>query len=241
MELLANTGILGVPQEWFNDVWIYNNDIDLGCRPPKVRGTLDVNDYIESIVLEGRGVSGIELSVFQSLMLCEMMDRKFNSSILSASFYLRRRDIISQAISLYRGVKTGVFHSYQKGSEQDYRDRIVSFDYEALIGWIEFLIESEERFEDLFARCDLRPTPIFYEDLQENPLAIIRMIASKIGLPPPARLPNTTLAIMRDTISQEWSGRLWRHMPSKLASAIRARLESFQVQVESRILNRINQ
>jgi hypothetical protein len=53
---MLNAGHLGVPQEWFNDGWIYSNETALGCRPPKLRRTFDINRYVEEIVSDPLGV-----------------------------------------------------------------------------------------------------------------------------------------------------------------------------------------
>jgi trehalose 2-sulfotransferase len=87
-ELAMNTGVLGAPQEWFNDGWIYTDQPALGCLPPRLRKIEDVNQYVKAIVDEGRGTAGLELSVFQATMLCEMIERPFDPRWLAASFYL---------------------------------------------------------------------------------------------------------------------------------------------------------
>jgi LPS sulfotransferase NodH len=213
-ELAMNAGGLGAPQEWFNDDWIYTDKPALGCLPPRARGIDDVNDYVDAIVNEGGGVAGLELSIYQALMLSDLLDQTFDPGWLAASFYLRRRDLAAQAISLYRSVSTGRFHSYQNDPEQLQAARSLDYDYQRIRQWLEFLEDCERQFETLFESCGISPTPLFYEDLQANPLGTLQQIAAGIGVPPPDTLPVTSLRMIRDETSTQWQIRFSQDLAS---------------------------
>lgn len=206
-ELIMNTGGLGAPQEWFNDGWIYTNEPALGCLPPRLRGTTDINSYFESIVTEGRGVAGLELSLYQAVMLAELLDTSFKPDWLAVSFYLRRRDLAAQAISLYRSIATERFHSYQNRPEQVQAFRDAQYDYSSIRKWFDYLVANERYFKVMFRSSGVSPIGIYYEDLHINPLETLRQIARNVGVALPQTLPATSLRIMRDEISDDWRQR----------------------------------
>lgn len=223
-ELATNSGTLGAPQEWFNQGWIYTDELALGCRPPIVRGISDVNLYIDDIVDEGNGVAGLELSVHQAIMVRQLLDGPFDPNWLTATFYIRRRDLIGQAISLYRSVGSGLFHSYQDKAEQLKSFASMEYDHDKAIDWLRHIIDSERRFdEELFKSCELSPIPLFYEDLQADPLTVLQMIAQAVGSPALTHLPKTTLRVLRDSKSLDWRERLSNNLPNDIRGAIAAR------------------
>ncbi len=220
-ELAMNTGVLGTPHEWFNDNWVYSDQTVLTCLPPRSRGIADINAYVDSIVDEGRGIAGLELSIFQALMLREMIAPSFDPRWLTASFYLRRHDIIAQAISLYRSVVSGVFHSFQSTLQDCKAFSTVEYNYDSLLQWLEFLIDNETRFEFLFRSCNVQPVELFYEDLQNDPLGSLQKIAWELGVPPPQSLPMVSLKVMRDQTSAAWRRRFTSELPETIINAIK--------------------
>jgi LPS sulfotransferase NodH len=222
-ELAANTNRLGTPHEWFNEHWIYTDKLSLGYRPPLVRGISDVNKYVESIVEEGAGVAGIELSISQTMMVPDLLDEAFDPKLFSATFYLRRRDVIAQAISSYRAGTSGRWHSYQSSPEQMRSFNSVQYDLDALVYTVKVLLETESKFLNIFHDCAISPISLFYEDLQADPLSALREMAVAIGISPPDTIPETTLTIMRDETSRVWCDRLNSELPMDLAELVEAR------------------
>ncbi len=222
-ELAIASGRLGAPQEWFNDGWIYEDRPALGCKPPRLRGTAEINAYVNAIIDEGQGVAGIQLSCFQAAMLAELIEPEFDPTCLTTCFYLRRRDICAQAVSLYRSVESALFHSYEATPERQAAFAAVPYDTEKLIHWTEFLLESEARFDALFKAAGLSPTPIFYEDLIADPLRVLGHIAANLAITPPDVLPNTVLIPLRDEKSAVWVDRLRHALPQDLQTKLAAR------------------
>lgn len=223
-ELAIATGRLGAPQEWFNDGWIYENRTALGCKPPRLRNTPNINAYLDAIVDEGNGVAGIELSCFQAAMLAELIEPAFNPACLTASFYLRRRDICAQAVSLYRGVESQLFHSYEATPERSAALAAIPYNHDRLTGWVEFLLASEARFAFMFEAAGLNPISLYYEDLVADPLTILRLISNELAVPPPESLPPSTLRRLADHTSKDWTDQLRSRLPAHLTAALADRL-----------------
>jgi trehalose 2-sulfotransferase len=223
-ELVMNAGGLGVPQEWFNEIWVHMKEPSIGCRPPRLRGVTEINEYVAEIVGEGQGIAGIELSLSQALNLGELIDQPFDPSWFAASFYLRRKNLIAQTISLYRSAVSGVFHSYQDSPEERQVFNAVEFNYSHLLHWLKFLIRCERRFEALFRVYNIRPIPLYYEDIVADPLRALRHIARGIGGPPVTKIPDTSLTVLRDRKSAEWQDRFLKSLPHSMFATLEGRV-----------------
>jgi hypothetical protein len=207
----------------FNDGWIYTEEVALGCRPPRLRGTTDINAYISSIIDEGPGIAGVQLSVFQALMVSELFNGQFDPNIFSGFFYLRRRDLLSQGISLYRSVASGRFHSYQNKPEEIRAFNEVHYDQNAIVNWITFLLDCESRFSEMFQSCSIRPQPLFYEDLQEDPISILNLISKTLGVEIGSTIPSTSISVLRDQTSYQWKDNLCKTIPEALQNLLEER------------------
>lgn len=219
-----NTAVLGKPQEWFNDGFVNSDSPALGCLPPRLRGTLDVNAYVHSVVDEsdGRPV-GLQLSVYQAIMVREMLDGTLEKNLISATYYLRRRDLLAQAVSLARSVLSGRFHSFQDDPAQLRAFNEVVCGAQTLLRWLEFLLDTERRFSELFSQCAISPTSLFYEDLVENPTAILNRIAGDLQAPQVRELPPFALVALRDSRSSDLKTLLRDALPEHLESALKSR------------------
>jgi LPS sulfotransferase NodH len=212
MELAENSGVLGTPQEWFNEGWIHTEELALGCRPPKVVGTCDVERYIERTVKDYQspyGAMGAQLSIYQAQCLCEMLEDPAHAARSFTPFYLRRRDIVTQAISLYRSVRSGLFHSYQSNPDLRSRFDLVAYDSEAIMQWCEHLVANELAFEKMFSNHGIRPSRFTYEDIVLKPADVLNWMAEKIGVHTTEALSarSDKLTILANKTSEEWSRR----------------------------------
>ncbi|WP_319497527.1 Stf0 family sulfotransferase [uncultured Cohaesibacter sp.] len=203
-ELLKSTGTLGNPQEWFNERFITNTNVRLDGKPPKLRGTADINAYIHDIVEETGGTAGVQLSYWHALALSQLATAGLPMDKM-VQFYLRRRDVISQGISLFKSANTGYWHSYQENPEV--LDE-VSFDKQGCIAKIAQIVNAEIKFKQMFANCKLAPIPLYYEDICAAPLASLQSIASHIGGPVPQALPATELVQLRNDKTAHWKSEL---------------------------------
>lgn len=228
MEMAENSSSLGTPQEWFNEGWIHTRETALGCRPPQLVGTLNVDEYIERTVLDYRsedGVMGTQLSVYQTQCLCEMLESPEQALQLVTPFYLRRRDVVAQAISLYRSVNSGVFHSYQEGSIPLSRLDDVTYDADAIAQWCDHLVDGEIYFEAMFRKLGVRPFRFMYEDLVSDPAGVLTYIRRVID-PSTAYLlaaRSNKVKLLSKATSKEWNLRFLAEESEFLANLERRR------------------
>jgi trehalose 2-sulfotransferase len=182
MEMAANSGALGTPQEWFGENWIHTDELAMGCRPPKVAGTKSADEYVRLTVANYRsvrGIMGLQLSSYQAECLCTMLEDPAEAIGLATPFYLRRRNIVAQAISLYRSNKTGYFHTYQE-AERHGRFGSVDYDADAIQLSCEQIVAGELFFEDMFKRMKISPLCFTYEDIVVDPEHLLNWLARNV-------------------------------------------------------------
>lgn len=104
--------------------------------------------------------------------------------------YLTREDILGQAISRYRGFQTGLWHSTQAAAATGSLE--VAYDFAAIKGQIDRLVQMMAAYERLFAALNLQPIRISYEQVTQNSQMVMARIADamQITLPEGASLEN---------------------------------------------------
>ena len=104
--------------------------------------------------------------------------------------YLTREDILGQAISRYRGFQTGLWHSTQTTAATGSLE--VPYNFAAIKGQIDRLVQMMASYERLFAGLNLQPMRISYEQVTQDSQAVMARIASamQITLPIGASLEN---------------------------------------------------
>lgn len=83
-------------------------------------------------------------------------------------FFLRRKDVLAQAISHYIMMKTGYSHSTSPGHLRSKRSQI-SYNRDEIKKYIEFTEQSYEGWEGIFCKLNINPNIIYYEDFMNDP------------------------------------------------------------------------
>lgn len=214
-ELAIGTGRLGQPQEWFNEGFLASDFPALGCRPPRMRGLTDINNYFSAIVDEGNGVAGVELSLHQAEALFSHIETGQKVDWPTEVFFLRRRDIVAQAISLYRSISSGRWHSYDAGASEAAKFETCPYDFDEILKWLKYLVQMEHEFLARFAEWSLKPVPLYYEDIVADPIRALNRIALALSELPIECTPPTTLAVLRDTKSLAWHDTFMQSLPGE--------------------------
>lgn len=192
-ELAMATKMLGNPHELFGEGFVLRDTPIMNCRPPKMRGVRDINQYIDQLFDEAPGAAGIEMTYHHLKALRDLF--KTAPPLQNITwFYLRRRDILEQAISLARSIHSGVWHSFQANESEV----PILPPLEACIGQVEKIVANEVQTEAFMKSCNIVPSRLFYEGMQNNPLGTLQRIAWTVGVPVPQSLPASTLKRLRD-------------------------------------------
>ncbi|MBS0207960.1 MAG: hypothetical protein JSS27_03305 [Planctomycetes bacterium] len=117
--------------------------------------------------------------------------------------WLRRRNILRQAISCYRKEVTNQW----KLEPGDRPAPAPPFEPELILRHAVGLLDEETCWVDFFRRGIAAPLEVWYEDLCRDPLATIQAIASHVGVDVVSE-PRSRLLRQADDISEEWHQRL---------------------------------
>ncbi len=170
--LLSNTGVLGSPEEWFNPNAVHKVLQQSGCTNiPAFYHYLQLNQ-------SPGGVFGSEITWQQLAQVFKLAPRNLFDDV-DHWFFLRRRDYVAQAVSLFKAERSGLFHSVQhKRVPQP-----VVYDGQAIANAAMRSLSSETRFCEYFARQNILSTELWYEDLTSAPPAdVVRLFSDTLGL-----------------------------------------------------------
>ena len=183
-EMLSKTKILGNPEEWFNPgnlPGIIKNSYP--CLDP-----IEYFDCIKKTQCTNNKVFGMELSFFQYRivkMALDLVEKEASLRLLNLknikTIYLYRLDLVAQAVSLYRAVETGMFHSVQQNASEK---GAINFDYleEKIWNWLIHILQQEFGWQQNFQKQGVSPLWLTYEEMWSNPnLTKLRIINYILG------------------------------------------------------------
>jgi LPS sulfotransferase NodH len=139
------------------------------------------------------------------------VDRLLQGGSVAAAFFnpvfvrLYRRDLVAQAVSLYRARASDRYHAFVAA------EREVEFDGEAIRQCLFELVRSRGRWEVYFARNGIEPLAIAYEDLAADPYTAVGAIGRRVGeaVGPQDVVVTAPLRVQRDDISALWKQRFF--------------------------------
>lgn len=196
--LLTSTGALGRPIEWFN------------CDAVRRTGLPEhPTDRYPDLQLEAVKASASPNGVYGVKLFPDQADRakaaRWATALPGLQFvHLWRRDLLAQAISLYRASAT------LQWTSQDNAIAPAAYsadDIQACLGQIG---TADARWRAWFARCGLRPLELVYEDLENarGDQAAVDQIAQLVRVPG-ARIDFDLVDLerQRDETTEVWRRR----------------------------------
>jgi LPS sulfotransferase NodH len=157
---LLASGLFGDPDEWFND--------DPGSVAAKFvaegRGSTLYSyiSYVHETTTGSNGVFGVELSVEQLQALNALVPLPHVVGTSALWFFLRRRNLVAQAISAYKADATGRFHSYQEVRVE------ATYDADAVAAKARHIVRLEQEAFEFFSERELFPIELYYEDIVDE-------------------------------------------------------------------------
>lgn len=170
---LANTNRLGHPQEWFN----YDS---IGSTVRQF-GISSVEQYFNFVIRKfstPNRVFGVEFAWPQFDFLRELINVSEYFGTHPAWFFLRRRDVVAQAISLVVANQTGIWHSYQLLSGET--NPTPHYDAKRIRSSMELIVNQEFRISQYLRSSRLAPVELYYEDIVENPTETIWLFGNVV-------------------------------------------------------------
>lgn len=182
--LLVNTQLAGRPEEWLNPNHLPGI---LKAHPSK-----DLASYIERIrrvmVSRKRRTFGMECSWFQWKLYLEANQQQESPFSFSHHIYWTRRDLLGQAVSLYKATETGHFHFIAGKTEKPEAIEMV-VDDSKLWYWLLHIYQQEYGWQKYFNRKEITPFTLCYEDLWSDKFLTLTRLLSYIA----PELPTETV------------------------------------------------
>jgi LPS sulfotransferase NodH len=195
-ELLAGTGLAGVPAEFFHP----NKMAALQGR----WGVDELDDYLRELLARKtspNGVFGTKAHWAQYRALFGESDPRTVFPGLRLVF-ITRRDRLRQAVSWVRAQQTLKWAT----AESPRVERPEAYDYDHIAQKLRRIDREEKVWESLFSRYGIEPYRVVYEDFVEEQERTVRAVLDQLGVAAPAdlHLPPPVLARQADQRSDEW-------------------------------------
>lgn len=196
-ELLASTGVLGYPSEYFSTDF-----------QRTIKGTsypTDRRAQAELVLRDGATPNGVYgFKVFPVNLEDVSRYLEWTEVFPNLRFvHLRRRDVLGQALSRVRALQTRRWRSTH--AEQS----AARYDGEAILEALRLSAIQDARWEVFFARNGIEPLRLVYEDALKAANATVGAVADLVGLEttPTGVFDATRVAVQRDALTEEWRSR----------------------------------
>ncbi len=201
-QVLASTGKLGNPLEYFNGP--ARRVLEDPSYPD------DPSQQAKRILTTGasaNGVYGLKLFAFQHDQIAARI--RWTEALPQLQFvFLRRNDLVGQAISWSRALQTGQYRATQPAMGQP--------DYSAhhIAERLRELVAEYARWDQYFAINAITPLRLIYETVVADPQAAANAVATHIGMETSCQVDPARVSIERqsDALSLEWRERFLRDM-----------------------------
>jgi LPS sulfotransferase NodH len=194
-QLLASTGQLGHPLEYFNTAG-QRKDTD-PKYPKDPRAQIDI---VRSMGATPNGIYAVKVLPLQYQRARKKVDL-FHELPNLKFLRLRRRDLLGQAISLSRVEQTGQIMA------SDRARRKPIYDAQYIRSCIRALQARESIWDQVMIEFGVQPLTVEYEDVMRNPQSAVDQVAALMGL---AALPPINPALVLVTVQRDGESEAWR-------------------------------
>ena len=196
-QLLAGTGVLGRPLEYFNGPG--RRYFDDPCYPD------EPSAQAKQVVTMGatpNGVYGLKLFAHQHDWIVEKI--RWTEHLPGLRFvFLTRRDLLAQGISWARARQTGQFRHTQATTGA------AIFDAASISECLATIVTEYARWQMFFARNGIEPVRLVYEDIVAKPQMAVDSVAGLFGLAGSAvaDVASVDVRTQRDGLTEAWRQR----------------------------------
>lgn len=202
-DLLRSTGRLGTPDEFLNQDT--NSEV---VRRFAARTEANYLNAVETATATPNGVFSMEL-IWGHVELAEpdLLGYYHDAHFV----YMRRKDILAQAISLLLATETGVFHNPggAPAAANSLPSKILVSPDKTFAGirkWWGHLLNYECLTEVQFAIRGINPLRLYYEEITEDPVDAVNRVLDHCGVDRnPAATPISSYRPVRGEVNAELS------------------------------------
>ncbi len=181
-DLLTRLRHFGAPEEYLNYLSLPDDQLVEGKSLQTLfakKGFAGIEEFVHHVNSGKTGLNepvGLVIQANQLQLLANQanltIDETFNKlySVFAhpTIFFLKRKDMAAQAVSLYFVAETGMAHAYQKKSKEDSTYKDIEYDQQQLSEWYDFSRKGYEMWDKMFKKNRITPKQIAYEDLKNN-------------------------------------------------------------------------
>jgi LPS sulfotransferase NodH len=189
-DLLEQSGVAGRPHEWFWRATV--------AAHTAAWGTTTRDEYLRAVLAVGTTPNG----VFGAKVMWTAFDEAIVAQLPAPRFVrLRRDDEVAQAVSFWKAVATGRWHTWDgpAGAAEYRRDAI-----EHLLGELRAQNDAWSRW---FGANGVEPLDVRYERLAAEPDAEARRVLAFLGVEAPAARLEPRVRPVRDSVNADWEAR----------------------------------
>ena len=205
---LADTGIAGIPRDYFDEAE-YNQNSDAW-------GTDGFSPYLAAVRSRATTPNGVfgtkmmwnDFGPFRDALRREgPYSQLSDPRMLAAAFpgityiWLRREDKIRQGISWWRAVVTD-----QWAVRQGEQRRTAELELGRILTLVRYAEDCERGWRDWFERHGVHPLEVTYEQLVRDRLTVVNSVLRHLGVPPlsSAELPLARYVQQADELTNHW-------------------------------------
>jgi trehalose 2-sulfotransferase len=115
--------------------------------------------------------------------------------------FVRRRDKVSQAVSLWKAIQT---QQWRDEVDQPAESSRAEYDYQALRHLVSELHRWDARWEDWFHATGREPVRVIYEEFVDARAATVGRVLDALGIAPREGGGKGPMRRQADTLSQDW-------------------------------------
>jgi LPS sulfotransferase NodH len=211
--MLYATGATGWPGEW-----LWREDVD---RNWKAWGVSSWREYLDRVLEAGTGPSGVFCTklmwgyLHDALHELRRLSRMYDEDDLAVlcSFFpepsfvwIRREDVVAQAVSWARAVQTGQWASFQAVQAEP------AFDFDQVDGLYHLARVHDGAWARWFAAHGVDPLRVVYEELATDPVGVVEDVIARLGLEPSPVKGRAPMELSRqgDAVNLDWAARYKR-------------------------------
>jgi LPS sulfotransferase NodH len=202
-EILANTGVVGEPHEYFRPDFVGHWAAEWGLS-----ASAGIRRYIAAAITCARSANGVftaKLHWYQLLWLTTALAVEAGfppepPADLANWFpnprylLLLRRDKARQAISYYRAATSGVWFATDEHTRSP---DVVDCDFQQVRWFEDVLVDQETRWRTYLSRYDVTPLEVWYEDVVADRAGTVARVLELLGLPTADIAPLPSLRLRR--------------------------------------------
>ena len=195
-QLLASTGVLGRPREYFNAAGRRKYDDPEYPEDPR----LQLRQVVTTGATSNR-VYGVKVHAFQLAPLLDQVD-PFAELPRVRAIRQRRDDTLGQALSWARAQQT---NQHRAG---DAPEGVATYDRARIESSLDFLARENAWWDDHLARIDAQVLELRYEDVEADPQREIDRVADFLGIRSATVRPEVVeVTRQRDGVTAAWRER----------------------------------